>query len=86
MRPFLFSGKAKRLRLDTVRVPRKSFSAARMEASCSFGALHEDFRDIIGAVEMDVVAGGDFDDAPEGSLRARSTERAMGWLYGRAET
>ncbi|MFQ8734963.1 MAG: hypothetical protein ACLSAH_01870 [Bilophila wadsworthia] len=48
-----------------------------MGASCSFGALHKDFRDIIGAVEMDVVAGGDFDDAPE-KPAARSTERAMG--------
>ena len=65
-RPFLFSRERNGSGLIRVGVPRKSFSAARMGASCSFGALHKDFRNIIGAVEMDVVAGGDFDDAPEG--------------------
>ena len=56
-----------------------------MGASCSFGALHKDFRDIIGAVEMDVVAGGDFDDAPEGEPAGTLHRKGDGVkLHGRA--
>ena len=56
-----------------------------MGASCSFGALHKDFRNIIGAVEMDVVAGGDFDDAPEGEPAGTLHRKGDGVkLHGRA--
>ena len=46
---------------------------------------HKDFRDIIGAVEMDVVAGGDFDDAPEGEPAGTLHRKGDGVkLHGRA--
>lgn len=84
-RPFLFSRERNGSGLIRVGVPRKSVSAARMGASCSFGALHKDFRDIIGAVEMDVVAGGDFDDAPEGEPAGTLHRKGDGVkLHGRA--
>lgn len=56
-----------------------------MGASCFFGALHKGFRDIIGTMEMDVVAGGSFDDALEGESADALRRKGDGVkLHGRA--